>query len=338
MRRLLNAQRWIKNKNMRRQERKRRGGEKAKRKSQDCCDTFKPTSKFCFLCLLAELRKLIQGFVGALPISRHSRKWTDLLTATFTKHSSNVRESKTVVDSGLHVTHSGFQVLNSSLFSVKSLSFIPDSKSQDSRFHKRKFPGFRNLDYEVVVPAEGMKPSLNFIRLLRVVITLSVTSLLRGENDSKQSDEFQATWKPVFPNSQTNYVFLNSRKRPAPVTGARFTARASIVVQFHPWFKFYFPLFQTHYHILPYPRTKKKNLNQGQNWTTTHPLYVTSWSEGRVMHDTDLQTVLWQVFALYSYKELQNAILGEIPRGERVNKCSLGGHLFRDGKEKEKLS
>ena len=33
--------------------------------------------------------------------------------------------------------------------------------------------------------------SLNFIRLLRVVITPSVTSLMRGENDSKQSDEFQ---------------------------------------------------------------------------------------------------------------------------------------------------
>ena len=132
------------------------------------------------------------GVCGSSP-NGHSRKWTDLLTATFTKHSSNVRESKTVLDSGLSVTHSGFQVLNSSLFSVKSLSFIPDSKSQDSRFHKRKFPGFRNLDYEVVVPAEGMKPSLNFIRLLRVVITPSVTSLLRGENDSKQSDEFQAT-------------------------------------------------------------------------------------------------------------------------------------------------
>ena len=37
--------------------------------------------------------------------------------------------------------------------------------------------------------------SLNFIRLLRVVITPSVTSLLRGENDSKQSDEFQAILK-----------------------------------------------------------------------------------------------------------------------------------------------
>ena len=32
---------------------------------------------------------------------------------------------------------------------------------------------------------------LNFIRILRVVISPSVTSLLRGEKDSKQSDEIQ---------------------------------------------------------------------------------------------------------------------------------------------------
>ena len=130
MRRLLNAQQWIENRNMRREERKKRGGEKAKRKSQDCCDTFKPTRKYCFLCLLAELRTLIQWFVGALLM------WTDLFTATFTKHSPHVRESKTVLDSGFHVTYSGFQVLNSSLLSAKSLSFIPDS-----RFHEQNFPG-----------------------------------------------------------------------------------------------------------------------------------------------------------------------------------------------------
>ena len=29
-----------------------------------------------------------------------------------------------------------------------------------------------------------------------------------------------------------------------------------VVVQFYAWFKFYFPLFQTHYHTLPYPKTK----------------------------------------------------------------------------------
>ena len=41
--------------------------------------------------------------------------------------------------------------------------------------------------------------SLKFIRLLRVVITPSVTlsnpPLLRGENDSKQSDEFLAKYR-----------------------------------------------------------------------------------------------------------------------------------------------
>ena len=144
--------------------------------------------------------------------------------ATFTKLSSHVRESKTVLDSGFHVTHSGFQVLNSSLFSVKSLSFIPDSKSQDSRFHKHKFLRFRNLG-----------------------------SLTWG-------------WKPVFLNSQTNSVFLHSRKRPALVTDTVFASRgcpltrASVAVQFYPWFKFYFPLFQTHYHVLPYPRTQENKI------------------------------------------------------------------------------
>ena len=53
--------------------------------------------------------------------------------------------------------------------------------------------GNLNLD---IVPYEfnsrRVRVSLNFIRLLRVVITPSVTTLLRGENDSKQSDEFQA--------------------------------------------------------------------------------------------------------------------------------------------------
>ena len=37
--------------------------------------------------------------------------------------------------------------------------------------------------------------SLNFIRLLRVAITPSATTLLKGENDSKQSDEIQAILK-----------------------------------------------------------------------------------------------------------------------------------------------
>ena len=30
-----------------------------------------------------------------------------------------------------------------------------------------------------------------------------------------------------------------------------------VVVQFFPWFKFYFPLFKTRYHTLPYPKKGK---------------------------------------------------------------------------------
>ena len=46
-------------------------------------------------------------------------------------------------------------------------------------------------------------PSLNFIRLLRVVIT---PCLLRGENDSKQSDEFQAS--KYHPNKQISWLVI----------------------------------------------------------------------------------------------------------------------------------
>ena len=33
-----------------------------------------------------------------------------------------------------------------------------------------------------------------------------------------------------------------------------------VVVQFYPWFKFYFPLFQTHYYTLQYPKAKEKKI------------------------------------------------------------------------------
>ena len=72
---------------------------------------------------------------------------------------TDVRESKTVLDSGLHALDSKFQLLDSRSFSVElgswipivigildSYSCIPDSKSQDSGFHRQKFPRFRNPD------------------------------------------------------------------------------------------------------------------------------------------------------------------------------------------------
>ena len=74
---------------------------------------------------------------------------------------SLIRESRTVLDSGFHAVDSGFQLLDSSLcqwnldsgfhslvgFRIPCLSCIPDSKTQDSRFNKQTFPGFRNPDF-----------------------------------------------------------------------------------------------------------------------------------------------------------------------------------------------
>ena len=34
----------------------------------------------------------------------------------------------------------------------------------------------------------------------------------------------------------------------------------NVVFQFYPWFKFYLPLFRTHYHTLPYPKPKENKI------------------------------------------------------------------------------
>ena len=49
--------------------------------------------------------------------------------------------------------------------------------------------------------------SLNFIRLLQVVINSSVTTLLRRENDSKQSDEIQAITSVTTKEMETKLRF-----------------------------------------------------------------------------------------------------------------------------------
>ena len=64
-------------------------------------------------------------------------------------------ESKRALDSGFYALDSGFQALDSDLFLVElgfwipilsripdSLSCIPESRVQDSGFHKQNFPGF----------------------------------------------------------------------------------------------------------------------------------------------------------------------------------------------------
>ena len=76
--------------------------------------------------------------------------------ATLSNVSPHVKKSKTVLDSGFHAVDSGFQVVNPNSLSVEqfkfqipivsgitdSLSCIPDSKAQNSRFHEKNFPGF----------------------------------------------------------------------------------------------------------------------------------------------------------------------------------------------------
>ena len=69
------------------------------------------------------------------------------------------RESRAVLDSGFHAANSRFQVTGFQSLSMElgfwipidcgipdSLSCILDSKTQDSRFQKQKFPRFRNPD------------------------------------------------------------------------------------------------------------------------------------------------------------------------------------------------
>ena len=44
------------------------------------------------------------------------------------------------------------------------------------------------------------------------------------------------------------------------------------MVQFYPWFKFYFPLFQTYYDTLPYPKTEGKKFKP---WIKlNHNIYI----------------------------------------------------------------
>ena len=78
--------------------------------------------------------------------------------------SPHVRESKTVLDSGFHTVDSGFQYLSLELGFwipvvsgiLDSLSCFPDSKDQDSGFHKQKFLGFWILQAKISqIPESG---------------------------------------------------------------------------------------------------------------------------------------------------------------------------------------
>ena len=88
-------------------------------------------------------------------------KWkrTRYYVSCIVNFSPQLREYKTVLDSGFHALESGFQLPDSKPFLVElgfripivsgisdSYICIPDSKAQDSGFHMRKFSRFRNAD------------------------------------------------------------------------------------------------------------------------------------------------------------------------------------------------
>ena len=50
----------------------------------------------------------------------------------------------------------------------------------------------------------------------------------------------------------------------------------SVVVEFYPWFKFCYPLFETHYHTLPYSKTKVKLISNRWAWALL-PTKLVGW-------------------------------------------------------------
>ena len=53
----------------------------------------------------------------------------------------------------------------------------------------------------------------------------------------------------------------NLTRLPVRFNALLMSIRGYVVVKFYPSFKFYFPLFQTHYgHTIPYPKTKENNI------------------------------------------------------------------------------
>ena len=116
------------------------------------------------------------------------------------KNSYNVRESKTLLDSGFHAVDSEFHLLDFRSFSVElgfririvsgipdSYTCIPDSKAQDSGFHKQKFPRFRIPNANISrIPGSGFlymdwKNSYNVlqIRCIKVLLQFTPASKLR---------------------------------------------------------------------------------------------------------------------------------------------------------------
>ena len=111
-------------------------------------------------------RKICLNQSEALPRSWY---WRHVISMEFLRFFSRrpfaekpvVASVFSVLDSGFHTVYSGFQILDSRFLQLsatwipdpnrigipQSLSWIPDSKAQDSEFNKQKLPSFRNPYY-----------------------------------------------------------------------------------------------------------------------------------------------------------------------------------------------
>ena len=75
------------------------------------------------------------------------------------------RDPRHVLCSGFHAVDSEFQVLSTG-FRITIFSGIPDSKAKDFRFHKHKFPWFRNPQ-EKNLPNSRTWGDLMFMEILK---------------------------------------------------------------------------------------------------------------------------------------------------------------------------
>ena len=96
---------------------------------------------------------------------------------------------------------------------------------------------------------------VNYINVFVVVIVVdwNIWNKLSGNKYMKMNTIFTVEWTMLLILSLSlcfrGYCFLMF-----------WNNTAYVVVQFYPWFKFNFPLFQTHYRILSYPtKTKPEN-------------------------------------------------------------------------------
>ena len=114
-----------------------------------CTEKFlNPERKSCGFVWTGPWREAVRKYSNVPRIWRHVRESRATGCIGASVSGAEGRESKTVFDSGYNDMDSGSQVLDSNLCQWNLIldpivSGIPDSKAQDSGFHKQNFPRFR---------------------------------------------------------------------------------------------------------------------------------------------------------------------------------------------------